>query len=45
VGYYNEDIQDFDEHTKELVIKNGKLELKEKTKPYGFIDLNARCWF
>ena len=23
VGYYNEDIQDFDEHTKELVIKNG----------------------
>lgn len=45
VGYYNEDIQDFDEHTKELVIKNGELVLKEKTKPYGFVDLNARCWF
>lgn len=45
VGYYNEEIQDFESHTKELVIKNGKLALKEKTKPYGFIDLNARCWF
>lgn len=45
VGYYNEEAQDFDQHTKELIIEDGKLALKEKTKPYGFIDLNARCWF
>lgn len=45
VGYYNEEVQDFDQHTKELVIENGKLTLKQKTKPYGFVDLNARCWF
>ena len=45
VGYYNEEVQDFDQHTKELVIEDGKLTLKQKTKPYGFVDLNARCWF
>lgn len=45
VGYYNEETKDFDQHTKELVIEDGKLTLKQKTKPYGFVDLNARCWF
>jgi urate oxidase len=45
VGFYDENKQDFDEHTRELAIENGKLLLKDKTKPYGFVDLNAREWF
>ena len=45
VGFYNEDKEDFGEHDKELVIKNGKVMLKEKTRPYGFVDLNAKVWF
>lgn len=45
VGYYKEEAQDFDEHTKELVIKEDKIFLKEKTRPYGFVDLGAKCWF
>lgn len=45
VGYFNQSTNDFDEHTKTLVISNGKVELKAKTRPYGFVDLNAKCWF
>lgn len=45
VGFYNEDKEDFGEHDKELVVKNGKVMLKEKTRPYGFVDLNAKVWF
>jgi hypothetical protein len=33
------------EHTRELVIENGKLLMKDVTRPYGFVDLNARVWF
>lgn len=45
VGFYKEDKEDFGEHDKELVIKNGKIMLKEKTRPYGFVDLGAKVWF
>lgn len=46
VGYYNEEIDDFDEHTKGLKFnEDGLLTITSKTRPYGFVDLNARCWF
>ena len=45
VGYYDQETQDFDEHSRELVIKDGKLSFKDITKPYGFVDLNAKVWF
>lgn len=45
VGFYKEDVQDFDEHTRELVVKDGKITLKDVTRPYGFVDLGARVWF
>ena len=45
VGFYKEDIKDFDEHTRELVVKDGKITLKDVTRPYGFVDLGARVWF
>ena len=45
VGFYNEDKQDFMEHSRELKISNGKVVLKDITQPYGFIDLGAKVWF
>ena len=45
VGYYNEEKGDFEEHNKIISISNGKLTLKDSTRPYGFVDLNARVWF
>ena len=45
VGYYNESKGDFEEHNKIISIANGKLTLKDSTRPYGFVDLNARVWF
>ena len=45
VGYYNEETEDFEEHNKIIDISNGKFKLKDKTRPYGFVDLNAKVWF
>lgn len=45
VGFYNEAKGDFEEHNKVIDISNGQLKLKDKTKPYGFIDLGAKAWF
>ena len=45
VGFYDVEKEDFDTHTRELVIEDGKIIIKDKTKPYGFVDLNARVWF
>lgn len=45
VGYYNEDKGDFEGHNTELVYKDGKLQFKKTTRPYGFVDLNAKVWF
>ena len=45
VGYYNETIEDFEEHNKIISISNGQIKLKDNTRPYGFVDLNARVWF
>lgn len=45
VGYFNDTKQDFEEHNRILKISSGKLELIDTTRPYGFVDLNAKAWF
>ena len=45
VGYYNTGASDFEEHNRVIDISNGKFEIKDTTKPYGFVDLNAKVWF
>ena len=45
VGYYNEHEEDFEEHNRSIEISNGQFEIKDTTRPYGFVDLNAKVWF
>lgn len=45
VGYYNEETEDFEEHNRSFEVVDGKFVLKDTTRPYGFVDLNAKCWF
>lgn len=45
VGTFCESAQDFEEHNKIVKIVGGKLDFSTDTKPYGFVDLNARVWF
>ena len=45
VGYYNENKKDFEGHNRTLAIENGKVLMKDDTRPYGFVDLNAKVWF
>ena len=45
VGYYNEAKEDFEEHNRLIDISNGEFKIIDTTRPYGFVDLNAKCWF
>ena len=45
VGFYNETAGDFEEHNRVIDISNGEFKIKDTTRPYGFVDLNAQCWF
>lgn len=45
VGYYNEDKKDFEEHNRIIELSNGTFRVKDTTRPYGFVDLNAKVWF
>lgn len=45
VGFFNEGKSDYEEHNRVIDISDGKFEIKDTTKPYGFVDLNARVWF
>ena len=45
VGRYLKEKEDFEEHSREMVIEDGELAFKDLTQPYGFVDLNAKCWF
>lgn len=46
VGYYNSKTKDFEEHNRTLEItEDGKFIAADDTRPYGFVDLNAKCWF
>ncbi len=45
VGFYNEASADFEEHNRIIKISNGSLKFEDTTRPYGFVDMNARVWF
>lgn len=45
VGYFNEHSKDFEGHNRIIDISNGQFIIKDTTQPYGFVDLNAKCWF
>lgn len=46
VGYFNEQTQDFEQHNRILKITDkGDFKLADGTRPYGFVDLNAKVWF
>lgn len=45
VGYYNEATGDFEEHNRIIDISGGKVQIKDTTRPYGFVDLGAKVWF
>ena len=45
VGYYNEKTNDFDAHTRDIVVEGGKFKMIDMTKPYGFVDVGAKVWF
>lgn len=45
VGFYNKETGDFEEHNKEIYFEDGKIKLKDTTRPYGFVDIGAKCWF
>lgn len=45
VGYFNEHSKDFEGHNRVIDVSNGNFIIKDTTQPYGFVDLNAKCWF
>ena len=45
VGYYNEKTEDFDGHNRIIDISNGKFQVKDTTRPYGFVPTDAKVWF
>ena len=45
VGFYNEAEGDFEEHNRVIDISNGKFDIKDTTRPYGFVDISAKVWF
>ena len=45
VGFWKEEKADFDEHNQVINISGGSFEIKDTTRPYGFVDLGAKVWF
>ena len=45
VGFFNENTGDFEEHNRTIDISNGKFEIKDTTRPYGFVPTDAKVWF
>ena len=45
VGYFNENSGDFEGPNRSIEISQGEFKIKDTTKPYGFVDLGAKCWF
>lgn len=45
VGRYLPEKNDFEEHSRDMVIEDGELVFKDLTQPYGFVDLGAKVWF
>lgn len=45
VGFYNEATKDFEEHNRVIDISNGQFEIRDTTRPYGFVSTDANIWF
>lgn len=45
VGFYNEATGDFEEHNRVIDVSNGRFDVIDTTRPYGFVDLGAKVWF
>lgn len=45
VGFFNKEAGDFEEHNRMIDVSNGKFEIVDTTRPYGFVDLGAKVWF
>ena len=45
VGHWNEGKEDYEEHNRIITLKNGEWVINDDTRPYGFVDLNAKVWF
>lgn len=45
VGYYDEGKGDFDGHNRIIDISHGQIAVKETTRPYGFVSMDAKVWF
>ena len=45
VGFYNSETKDFEEHNRIIDVSGGKFNVIDTTRPYGFVDLNAKVWF
>ena len=45
VGFYNENTGDFEQHNRVLEMRDNGFIIRETTRPYGFVDLNANVWF
>lgn len=45
VGYFNHEINDFEGHNREIIVRDGKFAIVDTTRPYGFVPTNANVWF
>lgn len=45
VGFYNDAEGDFEEHNRVIDISNGRFQIKDTTRPYGFVSMDAKVWF
>lgn len=46
IGYFSEEKQDFRDHSDEIrVNEDGEISFKQRTRPYGFVDIHAPVWF
>ena len=45
VGYYDAVKEDFEQHNKLIEVRDNRIVISENTRPYGFVDLNAKVWF
>lgn len=45
-GYFNKEENDFEEHNRKFDgYKDGKFIYSSNTRPYGFVDINAKVWY
>lgn len=45
VGYYDAHTKDFEEHNRQITLTQGEFKIEDTTRPYGFVDMNAKVWF